>query len=78
MKNTDPEMNAKLKSRTHLRNMFLNLLSRFLRGWLQSSKIANMTFTIFFLHKRYQKTQNFTLISNPLKKVFKKYTRKKL
>jgi hypothetical protein len=35
MKNTDPLMGAKLKSKTHLRNM-VDFLSHFLRVWLQS------------------------------------------
>jgi hypothetical protein len=29
-------MGAKLKSKTHLQNMFFDFLSRFLRFWLQS------------------------------------------
>jgi hypothetical protein len=36
MKNTDPVMGAKLKSKTHLQNRFFDFLSRFLRIWLQS------------------------------------------
>jgi hypothetical protein len=43
MKNTDPVMGAKLKSKTHLKN---TLFEPFLRIWLQSSKFAksaNMT-----------------------------------
>jgi hypothetical protein len=36
MKNTDPLMAAKLKSKTHLQNTFFDFLSRFLRIWLQS------------------------------------------
>jgi hypothetical protein len=31
-------MGAKLKSKTHLQNMFFDFLSRFLRVWLQSLK----------------------------------------
>jgi hypothetical protein len=38
MKNTDPLMGAKLKSKTHLQNTFFDFLSRFLRVWLQSLK----------------------------------------
>jgi hypothetical protein len=38
MKNTDPLMGAKLKSKTHLHNRFFDFLSRFLRVWLQSLK----------------------------------------
>jgi hypothetical protein len=33
---TDPLMDAKLKSKTHLQNTFLDFLSRFLRVWQQS------------------------------------------
>jgi hypothetical protein len=36
MKNTDPVTGAKLKSKTHLQNTFFDLLSRFLRIWIQS------------------------------------------
>ena len=36
MKNADPLMGAKLKSKTHLQNGFFDFLSRFLRNWLQS------------------------------------------
>jgi hypothetical protein len=38
MKNTDPMMGAKLKSKTHLQNTFFDFFSRFLRVWLQSLK----------------------------------------
>jgi hypothetical protein len=38
IKNTDPLMGAKLKSKTHLQNTFFDFLSRFLRVWLQSLK----------------------------------------
>ncbi len=36
MKNTDPVIGAKLKSKTHLQNTFFDFLNRFLRIWLQS------------------------------------------
>jgi hypothetical protein len=36
MKNTDPWMDAKLKSKKHLLNTFFDFLSHFLRVWLQS------------------------------------------
>jgi hypothetical protein len=75
MKNTDPLMGAKLKSKTHLQNTFFDFLSRFLRVWLQSLKKVLISYylTNFFLKKskRCQKTQNFTLISNPLNKLLK-------
>jgi ubiquinone biosynthesis protein COQ9 len=38
MKNTDPLMGAKLKSKAHLPNTFFDFLSRFKRVWLQSLK----------------------------------------
>ncbi len=38
MKNTDPLMGAKFKSKTHLLNTFFDFLNRFLRVWLQSLK----------------------------------------
>jgi hypothetical protein len=38
MKNPDPVMDAKLKSKTHLQHKYLKFLSRFLRGCLQSLK----------------------------------------
>jgi hypothetical protein len=38
IKNTEPLMGAKSKSKTHLQNTFFDFLSRFLRVWLQSLK----------------------------------------
>ncbi len=66
-------MGAKLKSKTHLLNTFFDFLCRFLRVWLQSLKKVLIWPKTFFLEKskRRQKTQNFTLISNPLKKLLK-------
>ncbi len=67
-------MGAKFKSKTHLQNTFFDFLSRFLRVWLQSlKKVLIWPKKIFFKknRKRCQKTQNFTLISNPLKKLWK-------
>jgi hypothetical protein len=72
--NTDPLMGAKLKSKTHLQNTFFVFLSRFLRVWLQSLKKVVLWLIKKFVEKnlkRCQKTQNFTLISNPLKKLLK-------
>jgi hypothetical protein len=43
MKNTDPLMGAKLKSKTHLQNTFLDFLSRFLRIWLKITSKASLT-----------------------------------
>jgi hypothetical protein len=72
MKNTDPVMGAKLKSKADLQNRFFDFLSRFFAHLASKvAKSANMT-PKNFLGKnkiRYQKTQNFTLISNPLKKL---------
>ena len=60
MKNTDPVMHAKLKSKTHLQNMFFNILSPFLCSWLQSlKKVLIWHKTSFFLksHNRYKKSR---------------------
>jgi hypothetical protein len=63
-------MGAKLKSKTHLQNIFFDLLSRFCAFGFKVLKSATMTQQIFLgkNKKRYKKTQNFTLISNALKK----------
>ncbi len=65
MKNTDPLMGAKLKSKTHLQNTFFYFLSRFLRIWLQSLKkdVKNAEFHADF---------------ESVEKVAKKYTKKRL
>ncbi len=56
---------------------FFDFLSRFLRVWLQSLKKVLIWPTNFFLfQKRCQKTQNFTLITNPLKMLFKNAPKK--
>ncbi len=44
-------MGAKLKSKTHLQNTFLDFLSRFLRVWLQSLKKV-LIWHKFFLSKK--------------------------
>jgi hypothetical protein len=63
-------MGAKLKSKTHLLNTLFDFWAVFVRSASKFAKSANMTQKIFFFNqKRYQKTQNFTLISNPLKKL---------
>ncbi len=66
-------MGAKMKSKTHLLNTFFDFLSRFLCVLLQSlKKVLIWSKNFFFLNwKRCQKTQNFTLISNLLKKLWK-------
>jgi hypothetical protein len=51
MKNTDPLMSAKLKSKTLLQNTFFDFLSRFLRVWLQSLKKYYYDLTQIFLEK---------------------------
>ena len=80
MKNTDPLMGAKLKSKTHLLNKFFLFFEPFFaRLASKFEKSSNMTFKKTFLkknQKRYQKTQNFTLISNPLKKLLKNIQKK--
>jgi hypothetical protein len=74
MKNTDPLMGAKLKSKTHILNTFL-IFEPFLDCLASKfSKSANMTPKKIFFDKNlkiYQKTQNLTLILNPLKKLEK-------
>jgi hypothetical protein len=59
-------MGAKLKSKTHLRNKCFDFLSRFLRVRLQSLKKVLIWPK---KSKKVSKMQNFTLISNPLKKL---------
>jgi hypothetical protein len=60
MKNPDPAIGAKLKSKPHFYKIQLfDSLSRFLRVWLQSFlKSANMTCTIFWLKKSRKVSQN--------------------
>ncbi len=72
-------MGAKLKSKTHLQNTFFDFLSRFLRVLLQSlKKVLIWPKKNFFWKnpKRCQKTQNSTLILNPLKKFLKNAPKK--
>jgi hypothetical protein len=67
-------MGAKLKSKTHLQNTFFDFLKGFLRVGFKVFRSANMTPKKFFFYKnekKISKTQNFTLISNPLKKLLK-------
>ncbi len=52
IKNKDPLMGAKLKSKTHLLNPFFDFRSRFLRVWLQSlKKSTNMALKNIFFEK---------------------------
>jgi hypothetical protein len=63
-------MGAKLKSKIHLQNTFFEPF--FARLASEFSKSVNMTKKTFFLKiKQDIKTQDFTLISNPLKKLLK-------
>ena len=52
-------MGAKLKSKTHLQNMFFYFLSRFLRVWLQSLKKVLIWPKQIFLTKIQYGYQNF-------------------
>ncbi len=79
MKNTDPLMGAKLKSKTHLLNTFFDFLSRFLRVWLQSLKKVLIWPKKKFLgknQKRCQKNPEFHAHFESVEKVVEKYTKK--
>ncbi len=70
-------MGAKINSKTHLLNKFLDFLISFLRVWLPSfQKVLIWPNKFLYIYKRYKKTQNFTLISNPLKKFEKNASKK--
>ncbi len=72
MKNTDPLMGAKLKSKTHLLNKFFWFFEPFFASLaLNFEKVLIWPLKKFIWknQKRCLKTQNFTLISNPLKKL---------
>ncbi len=51
-------MGAKLKSKTHLQNTFLDSFSRFLRVWLQSLKKVQIWPKKFFLKKSRKESKN--------------------
>jgi hypothetical protein len=75
MKNADPVMGAKLKSKTHLLNRFFDFLSCFLRVWLESFlKSANMTQKIFVVEKIVKDIKNaeFNADFESVEKVLKK------
>ncbi len=77
IKNTDPLMGTKLKSKTHLQNTSFDFLSRFSRVWLQSlKKLLIRPKKKFFLSKNVSKNANFMLISDPLKKLLKNIQKK--
>jgi hypothetical protein len=82
MKNTDPLIGAKLKSKTHLQNKFLDFLSRFLRVWLQSLKkvVTKMTYKKIFWKKskKVSKNAEFHADFESIEKVVNKYTKQKL
>ncbi len=81
MKNTDPLMGAKLKSKTHLLNTFFDFLSRFLRIWLQRlKKILKWSKKIFFLKKskKVSKNAEFHADFESVENVVTKCTKKKL
>ncbi len=59
MRNTDPLMRAKFKSKTHLQNTFFDLLSRFLRVWLQSFQKVFIWPKFFFISKKISKNAEF-------------------
>jgi hypothetical protein len=81
MKNTDPLIGAKLKSKTHLQNTFFDFLSRCLRIWLQSwKKNTNMKTKKNFgkKSKKVSKNAEFHADFESVEKAVKKCTKKKL
>jgi hypothetical protein len=68
-------MGAKLKSMTHLLNTFFDFLSRFCAFGFKVIKKCEYEKKILFLSKKTSKTQNFKLISDPLKKLLKMHTK---
>jgi hypothetical protein len=81
IKNTDPLMGAKVKSKTHLLNTFFDFLSRFLRVWLQSLKKVLVSPLKKFLlkkSKKVSKNAEFHADFEFVEKVVKKCTKKKL
>jgi hypothetical protein len=71
-------MGANLKSKTHLLNMFVDFLSRFLRVWFQSLKkvqIWPLKF-FFFLIQNVSKNAEFHADFESVEKVVKKCTKK--
>jgi hypothetical protein len=74
-------MGAKLKSKTHLQNTFFELLSRFLRVWLQSLKKVQIWPKKYFYWKKSKKVSKnaeFRADFESVEKVVKKCTKKKL
>ncbi len=72
-------MGAKLKSKTHLQNRFFWFFEPFFAGMASKfEKRTNMTELNIILKKskKVSKKAEFTLISNPLKKLFKNALKK--
>ncbi len=70
-------MGAKFKSKTHLLDTFLSLAPLFARLASKFEKSTNMTFNKFLKKiTKVSKTQNFTPVSNPLKKLLKNNSQK--
>ncbi len=69
-------MGAKLKSKTHLQNMFYDFLSRFLRAWKKFEKVLIWPKKNFFLIKKGTKNAEFHADFESIEKVVKKYTKK--
>jgi hypothetical protein len=80
MKNTDPLMGAKLKSKTHLQNTFFDFLSRFFAHLASKfAKSANMIpqfFILFFLSKKISKNADFHADFESAEKVVKNAPKK--
>jgi hypothetical protein len=74
MKNTDPLMGAKLKSKAHLLNTFFDFFEPFFARLTSKFEIStNMTYKIFF-----EKKSEFHADFESVEKVVKKCTQKKL
>ncbi len=71
-------MGEKLKSKTHLQNMFFDFFSRFLRVWLQSlKKVLIWPKKIFFDNsKKVSKNAEFHADFESFEKVVKKAQKK--
>ncbi len=75
MKNTDPLMGAKLKSKTHLLNVFIDFFAVF---WLSASKFAECDQIFFISNKSYKKNTEFHADFESIEKVVKRCTKKML
>ena len=72
MKYTDPVMDAKLKSKTHLQNTFFDFLSRFLRVWLKSLKKVLIWHKKILLSKNAEFNADFESVEKVVTNVPKK------